>query len=247
MVLKNIVIDRGNTLTKTGLFEGDQLLEVKEFTKVKKVVEYINESGAERLLISNVAGKSGKILKKINDGIVVYKLNHKSPLPFVNLYDTPKTLGADRIAAVAGAVKLFPQKNCLVIDTGTCIKYDFVDAAGKYSGGAISPGLNMRFKALQKFTSKLPLVSFSNDVELVGTSTTGSIRSGVVHGVLSEVEGMIAKYREKYNDLTVIVCGGDSNFFESKLKGHIFAVANLVLIGLNHILLQNIKHFEVDN
>jgi type III pantothenate kinase len=168
-------------------------------------------------------------------------LRHTLPLPITNHYATPATLGVDRLAGACGARQMFPGSNCLVIDAGTCITYDFLDAGGSYLGGGISPGLHMRFQAVHTFTKKLPLVQAVDNINLIGNSTEQCIQSGVIHGVLEEVQGIIRQYREKFEDLKVILCGGDTHFFENQLKASIFAVPELVLSGLNSILIYNVN------
>lgn len=246
MEIKNIVIDRGNSSFKCGLFYGGVLEEEFFSAEESQVVDWVEDKKPEYILFSSVAGDEGVDWKSKFPAVRIIFVDKNISLPFKNLYGTPETLGADRVAAVAGAFALFPRKNCLVIDTGTCITYDFLDFDGNYQGGGISPGLQMRFRALNQFTAKLPLVEKVDETELIGTDTRHSILSGVLHGTVAEVEGIITKYRQKHGELQVIMCGGDTKFFESKLKEHIFAVANLVLIGLNRILLYNIKDFEAD-
>jgi type III pantothenate kinase len=163
------------------------------------------------------------------------------PLPVKNGYATPQTLGVDRIAAACGANALFPENNCLVIDAGTCVTYEFVDATGVYRGGAISPGLKMRFQALSVLTARLPLVEPVHTPELTGASTASCIQSGVVIGLMEEMNGVIRRYEEKFDKLRVILCGGDTPFFENQLKASIFASPELVLSGLNSILSYNVN------
>jgi type III pantothenate kinase len=169
-------------------------------------------------------------------------LNAETPLPIKLNYLTPKTLGADRIAAVVGAHSLHPQKNILVIETGTCITYDFIDADGIYQGGGISPGIHLRFSALHNFTEKLPLVTAIGDAALIGKSTESSIQSGVINGIIAELQGIISSYESNYENLTVILSGGDLEYFDKNLKNNIFAVPNIVLTGLNIILELNDKN-----
>jgi len=145
------------------------------------------------------------------------------------------------LAGACGAIQLFPSENNLVIDAGTCITYDFVDSGSNFLGGGISPGLMMRFQAVHTFTAKLPLVSPTADARLIGESTESSIQSGVVNGVIAEIEGIIRRYEEKFPGLRVILCGGDAGFFENQLKASIFAIPDLVLIGLNSILIHNVN------
>ncbi len=244
MQMKNIVIDQGNSSFKIGVFEGKDLMDVVEYEKRKDVISFVLGFSPEYVLISSVVRKNKKLIKKLSPTIKVARLTSEMPVPFKNKYQTPQTLGSDRMAVIAAASDLYHGENCLVIDAGTCITYDFIDQQNTYWGGGISPGVDMRFQSLNHFTSKLPLVQKINKAPLIGASTKGSIESGVINGVTEEVKGVIEQYQLKYKDVRVILCGGDSNFFESKLKGHIFAVANFVLIGLNRILLYNIDKFE---
>lgn len=247
MEIKNIVIDRGNTSIKAGLFYGNALQEEFSSKDEHSLMSWMESNKPDFILFSSVVKDSGESLKTKFDPSRIIFFNAETPLPFKNLYASPQTLGPDRLAGVAGALSRFPYKNRLVIDAGTCITYDFIDKENNYFGGGISPGLKMRLKALNHFTAKLPLVECSENTDLIGTDTKSSILSGVLHGSVSEIDGIIEKYSAKFDGLQVLMCGGDTNFFESKLKAHIFAVANLVLFGLNNILLHNIQDFEAAN
>ncbi len=169
------------------------------------------------------------------------ELDHQTDLPIENLYETPETLGKDRIAAAAGANELFPDQNILVIDAGTAITYDLVSEKNQFIGGNISPGLEMRYKALNQFTGKLPLVSYSDEYEKIGRNTTEAIRAGVQNGILAEMSDSIDLFNRNYQNLQIIMTGGDSNFFAGKLNYSIFVHFNLTLIGLNRILEHNAK------
>lgn len=168
-------------------------------------------------------------------------LDEKVPLPITVCYHTPETLGRDRLAAAVGANYLQPGKDILVIDAGTAITYDVVEAAGIYRGGNISPGMTTRFKALNHFTRKLPLVQEKEDIPLIGTDTESAIQAGVVNGIVCEMDGCIEKLRLKYPNLLVFLTGGHSFYFERRLKNSIFADINLVLTGLNRILEYNVE------
>ena len=157
-------------------------------------------------------------------------------LPFKNLYSTPKTLGIDRIALVCASVGEFPDNNVLIIDAGTCITYDFINSKNEYLGGAISPGVRMRYKAMHNQTANLPLLTTEVPKQIIGDSTANSMHSGVVNGVLNEIDGTISQYKEKYQDLTVILTGGDAKMLSKQLKSSIFANSNFLLEGLNFIL-----------
>jgi len=171
----------------------------------------------------------------------VLLLDEKTPVPFKSKYQTPSTLGNDRKANIAGAMKLFPGKDVLVIDVGTCLKTDFINEAGEYLGGSISPGLEMRFKSLKHFTARLPLVTYESFDELTGNSTKNSILSGVINGMMMEIEGFIEKYDLKYSNLSVILTGGDTYVFDKNLKISIFVAPYLSLSGLNEILIYNVE------
>ncbi|MCJ2379753.1 type III pantothenate kinase [Parabacteroides sp. AGMB00274] len=163
-------------------------------------------------------------------------------LPITIKYKTPHTLGKDRIAAVVGAYYLQPNRNILIIDAGTCITYELLEASGSYLGGNISPGMTTRFKALNDYTKKLPLVNEREEVPCWGTCTEDAIRAGVVNGIVFEMDGYIDKAKELYSDVLVFLTGGHSFYFESRLKNFIFADINLVLTGLNRILEYNVEN-----
>lgn len=237
----NLVVDYGNSAAKVGIFDHQTLLEKQSFKDQHKLYEFLDQVDAENILISSVNADEHQVLAWARRPKRKFVLNHKLPLPIINQYRTPETLGVDRLAAVCGAQEIFPHHHCLVIDAGTCITFDFIDKQRNYLGGAISPGMNMRFQAVHTFTARLPLISPTDDPELIGDSTETCIQSGVICGVLAEMEGIIHQYQLKFEDLRVILCGGDARFFENKLKGSIFASPDLVLVGLNSILIYNVN------
>ncbi len=169
------------------------------------------------------------------------ELNHQTKLPIENLYETPETLGKDRIAAAVGANEIFPDQNLLVIDAGTAITYDLVSEKNQFIGGNISPGLSMRFKALNHFTGKLPMVESMDDYPPIGRNTSEAIRAGVQNGLIYEMAQTIDLFNRNYQNLQIIMTGGDSNFFAGKLNYSIFVHFNITLIGLNRILEHNAK------
>ena len=162
-------------------------------------------------------------------------------LPIRNKYKTPDTLGNDRLANAIAANFLFPEHNVLVIDAGTCVKYDFVSAKGEYLGGSISPGLDMRFKAMHEFTGKLPLVKYGKSKSLIGNTTLTAMQTGVVIGMTEEMKGFVKRYQAQYKNLKIILTGGDSQRFVNDLNLSIFAASDLVNIGLNEIIRFNMK------
>lgn len=236
----NLIIDVGNSFVKLAVFQDGALL-IKEIIDVKALVEHIDAlkeiyKPIERAIVSSVGKLPKTDLIYLKESFNLVELNSKTTIPFVNLYATPHTLGLDRIALVAASVKLFPYSNTLIIDAGTCITYDFVNANNEYLGGAISPGISMRYRALHNLTANLPLLNKEVPKSLTGDSTANSIHSGVVNGVLNEIDGNIETYRKKYSNLTVILTGGDANFLSEQLKSSIFANSNILLEGLNYIL-----------
>ncbi|MDT0552850.1 type III pantothenate kinase [Urechidicola vernalis] len=240
----NLVIDVGNTFAKVALFEDANIIYQDVFSKKEillKLLEIHKKHKINRAIISSVANLSTNQLVEIRQIFPIHELSATSKVPFKNAYATPKTLGVDRIALAAAAFVQYPKKNVLVVDAGTCITFDFIDANGSYLGGAISPGLEMRFKAMHTFTDKLPHLKKSENINLIGNSTETSMQSGVVNGLTAEINGIIQRYKSKYQKLTVVLTGGDTYFLANQLKNSIFANPNFLLEGLNSILIHNCK------
>ena len=235
----NAAIDIGNTRCKIGFFENDSLRRVVKNITVEEVPKYIIGEKIPHTIISSVSKGAGGLAEQIKNYSDVLLLSHQTPLPVSLNYATPETLGTDRIAASVGAFHLNPDNNSLVIDIGSCITYDVVSKEGTYEGGAISPGVEMRLKAMHSFTARLPLIEEPEWMELPGKTTASSMINGVLHGTVAEIEGMIERFSNLYEGLHVIICGGGSKFFESNIKHPIFACSELVLIGLNRILMHN--------
>jgi type III pantothenate kinase len=237
----NLVIDIGNTRIKTASFIEDRLVDEQQFKSVDQLRLYTQGLVFDQALISSVSHEEEE-LKTLLDFPFLY-LSRQTPVPIQNLYGTPETLGVDRKAAVIGARVKIPQGPLLAIDMGSCITFDVLDEHERYYGGAISPGVNMRFKAMHTQTARLPLVALEvGEVPpLIGDNTVNCLKSGVYYGVLFEIKEFINTYMEQYRDLKVIICGGDSIFFESLTKDHIFVIPNLVLFGLNRILRYNVN------
>jgi type III pantothenate kinase len=238
----NITVDVGNTSVKAAIFEGDELLDRFSFSTEAELKSFLENFSGRNVIISSVSREAAEIGSWIKaDGVTVITLSPWLSLPVRNMYKTPETLGMDRLAGACGAKALFPLDDCLVVDIGTCIKYDFVDSRSVYHGGAISPGLTMRFKAMNAFTARLPLVELNEQPDLIGNTTRSCLQSGVFYGMAEEINGIIGNYKEKFPGLRAILTGGDSHFFENKLKASIFASPELVLRGLNSILLHNVS------
>ena len=235
----NAAIDIGNTRCKIGFFENDSLQRVVKNIAVEEISKHIIGEEIPQTIISSVGKEAGELVDQIKNYSNVLLLSHQTPLPITLDYATPGTLGTDRIAAAVGAFHLNPGYNCLVIDIGSCITYDVVSKEGTYEGGAISPGVEMKLKAMHSFTARLPLIEVPEWMDLPGKTTASSMINGALYGTLSEIEGMAERFSSLYGGLHVIICGGGSKFFESNIKRPIFACSELVLIGLNRILMHN--------
>ena len=236
----NLVIDLGNTWAKAGLFDEKELVKSFVFDKnssaeIRKILA--ENPSIKRSLVSSVISHSKEISNILQNKTICIDFDSNIRLPFKIDYQTPETLGKDRIAAVAGGIALYPSKALLVLDAGTCMKYNFVNEKSVFCGGAISPGLDMRFKALNVFTDRLPHLSYEKDFsDVIGTSTRGSILSGVQQGLLFEAEGYMKRFKEKNKDGLVVATGGNLPFLVDGLKNSIFAAPDLILYGLNEIL-----------
>jgi len=237
----NLVFDIGNTRTKTGLFEGSHLVEqaVWQDWTLGELMRYGKEAGADRVIFSSVALPDSDTLRLLAENFVdAIELTHEVPLPFRNAYRTPETLGKDRLAAVAGAQALFPGQNCMVVDCGTCIKYELLLGEGIYLGGNIAPGAAMRLRAMHTFTARLPEAPVQIPDDIVGYSTETALQNGALRGAALEIEGFVRVFRERATPLAVMLTGGDAEFFAPLLSG-VQVMPHLTLYGLNHILQYN--------
>ena len=239
----NLIIDIGNTSAKLAVFQNNKTI-VSRCIQVSMLALEIDKlllefNDISQGIISCVGMLPSKDIKLIQKKISLIFLNHDLKLPFKMRYETPKTLGSDRLALVAAGCIKYESKNVLIIDAGSCITYDFLDSNKNYLGGAIAPGINMRYNSLSHFASNLPLLSKKITQNLIGNSTDSCIHSGVIKGVLHEIEGAISDYKNKYPDLTVILTGGDTDFLCKQLKISIFANSDFLLDGLNFLLETN--------
>ena len=236
----NLIIDIGNSRTKLGLFQKGSLIKRKTIetkTLSQALVELSNAyPRIKDCIISSTAGYEDAQLDFLSKDFKVLQLSNKTSVPYDNLYETPETLGLDRIGLITSAVMKYPGRNVLVIDAGTCVTYDFVTKKGDYLGGGISPGLRIRFKGMNAFTSNLPLLETEDIENFIGNSTSSSMQTGVVNGLAHEIDGFIHQYQEKFEHLTVILTGGDAEILAKRIKNSIFANSNFLLEGLNHIL-----------
>jgi type III pantothenate kinase len=238
----NLTVDCGNTYTKLAVFsQNNQIINILKFLNTDvEIFNFLKQKRFDNAILSSVLKNNDKIidiLQKQSSRFILF--NHETLIPIKNLYKTPETLGLDRLAAAVGAYSLFPKNDLLIIDAGSALTIDFVTKNAEYKGGNISPGLNMRFKALNTFTSKLPLVDKNNDYQFLGSDTKSAIIAGVQNSMIAEIDFYIDKFKLKYPELKTIITGGDSFFFEKKLKNTIFVNPELVMEGLNNILIFN--------
>lgn len=241
-----LTIDVGNSRIKAAVFEHNKQVDffIFETNEALKNFENIFQKypNLQKIILSSVGKLDEEVVNFIKSQFQTEIIDHKSKFPFTNLYATPETLGIDRMVLAAGATLMYPNQNRLIIDAGTCITYDFVNAENQYLGGAISPGIKIRYKSLNNYTSKLPLLTLSEDFEIIGNSTKSAIHSGVINGVIFEIEGFISQYSLKNQDLTIILTGGDAEFLAKRLKSTIFANSNFLLESLNLLSLYTQKN-----
>lgn len=239
----NLIIDIGNTFTKLAVFNDGELMHTISCTKesFNNALQEIKKSFpiAANCIVSASGALDKSLIDTLEDGYQLHILSKDSKIPFINLYATPATLGVDRVALIACAAIKFPKENVLVIDAGSAITFDFLNNKNEYLGGAIAPGIKMRYKALHQFTAKLPLLEPTSPQHFIGDTTATSMHVGVVQGVLDEIDSAIVRYKQHYADLTVILTGGDAHFLRDSLKNGIFAHSNFLLEGLNCILEHN--------
>ncbi|NGY38649.1 type III pantothenate kinase [Flavobacterium sp. XN-5] len=241
-----LTVDVGNSRIKAAVFEGDILLEHFAFKKeeLQKNIQNIlkNFTNTTHLVVASVGNVEKQAFLEFEKDIAVHFVSHGDQFPFANEYETPLTLGIDRMVLAAGAILQFHGKNRLVIDAGTCVTFDFINDSNEYLGGAIAPGLQLRYKSLHDFTANLPLLALESPKNIIGNSTAESIHSGVVNGLVYEIDGFIDEYRTLYSNFIIILTGGDTDFLAKRLKNTIFANSNFLLESLNQTFQYKIKN-----
>lgn len=241
-----LTIDVGNTRIKGAVFEGDILLEDFVFVKneLQKNIQNILKKYQKttHLVVASVGNVEKQAFLDFESALKVHFITPEDSFPFFNRYETPSTLGIDRMVLASGAALQFPNQSRLIIDVGTCVTYDFVDQDDNYLGGAITMGLRLRYEALHNYTAKLPLLTLSDPKHFIGKSTAESIHSGVVNGLVYEIDGFINEYKSQYSNFIIILTGGDSVFLAKRLKNTIFAKSNFLLESLNQTFQYKIKN-----
>ncbi|MCE7994116.1 MAG: type III pantothenate kinase [Roseivirga sp.] len=233
-----LALDIGNTFTKYGFFEENTLVEQGVVYGLDELDEFLTSRSRDfdKSIVCSVGYKHEELEPFFSADKEVLYLSHITRIPIGVAYATPRTLGMDRLAAVIGATELFSESAVMVIDIGTCITYDYLNQAGVFEGGIISPGVELRYKAMHQYTQRLPLLNDREAKELIGNSTAGAMRSGVINGITGEIEYMISQFLLKTPDLKVIITGGGAKTFESRIKADIFVALEIVLVGLNRVL-----------
>ena len=234
-----LAVDIGNSRIKCAVFENNNLIELFTFdaNELQKNFLFILEkyTKIQVLVVASVGKVDVDAFSFLENRLKIEWITNQTLFPFENKYATPATLGIDRMVLVAGAVLQFPNQNCLIIDAGTCITYDIVNSQQHYLGGAISLGIRLRYKALHNYTAKLPLLETKYPEHYIGNSTFESLHSGVVNGLLFEIQGYIDRFELDYSNFTIILTGGDALFLAKRLKNTIFANSNFLLESLNQI------------
>lgn len=242
--MRNLVIDQGNSKVKYGIFADDVMeqMESKEAFSCDEILNLATNQGVENIIYSSVAQTLSQNDKgRLEQQSYFLELTHQLKLPIINDYETPSTLGLDRLAAVVGAYSLFPKQTCLVVDAGTCMTLEVLSDNGTYLGGNISPGVRMRLQSMHQFTARLPLVGIGQWNKNWGISTKTALQNGGLLGACLEIEGLEKRLRQKWPQLKCLITGGDAEVLASQLKCKIFVHTNLVLIGLNKILTYNVE------
>ena len=238
-----LAIDVGNTQIKLAVFEQNniKIQKIVSLSSWKIEVQNILDFNdlIDNIVVSSVGHLDENEFKNITSKAKLNFITANSKFPFINSYKTPSTLGADRMVLAAGATLLFPNKNRLVIDAGTCVTYDFVDSDNVYHGGAISPGIKLRYESLHNYTAKLPLLSPEYPDEIIGNSTLQSIHSGIINGIIFEIDGFISSIMDNNDNFIIILTGGDAEFLAKRLKNTIFANPNFLLESLNQTFQYN--------
>ncbi len=229
-----LCFDFGNTRLKCGVFKNDELVEVFALADSNNLTieELLKKYTPEKTILSSVIDHNIEIENILDEKTAFHKLSSKTILPFTTPVGKPETIGADRLALAAAAVYFYKGKNNLVIGLGSCVTYNFINKYNSFVGGSISPGMEMRFKSLNVFTAKLPLVKADWNFPLIGYDTNTNILSGVLMGMANEIDGIINSYKEKFNNINVLLTGGDVFYFAPHLKSRIFTEPDLIFKGL---------------
>ena len=237
----NLCIDIGNSRAKMALFNSNDTLIASANNinpSIRKVKKFHKDHGIRRAIISSTRTFDQEFVNNVTEHFPVIILDAETPVPISSRYETPSTLGKDRLAAVVGAHSIYGTQACLIVDIGTCITYDIINK-GQYMGGNIAPGIHLRIAAMHRYTDKLPLVDHRINDDMIGTSTVKALQNGAFYGTKGEIESFIRQFTRQFGKLNVIFTGGDAQLFADKIESKIFVRPYLVQEGLNEILKYN--------
>lgn len=239
----NLALDIGNSFLKAGIFKNNNLINYYEFNReyYSNIKLILDKTPITHSIASNVSESNNKLIELLSNKTNLIKFNSSLKVPFKNCYQTKNTLGKDRIALVSNASKEYPKENVLLIDLGSCITFDFLNSKNEYLGGSISPGLSMRYKSLNSYTANLPLINPKEIDYFIGRNTEDSIHSGIINGIVGELNSAIDKYKSQFKEIRIILTGGDSKFLFNRIKNSIFANSNFLILGLNFLIELNKK------
>lgn len=239
----NLALDIGNSFLKAGIFKNNNLINYYEFNReyYSNIKSILDKTPITHSIASNVSESNNKLIELLSNKTNLIKFNSSLKVPFKNCYQTKNTLGKDRIALVSNASKEYPKENVLLIDLGSCITFDFLNSKNEYLGGSISPGLSMRYKSLNRYTANLPLINPKEIDYFIGRNTEDSIHSGIINGIVGELNSAIDKYKSQFKEIRIILTGGDAKFLFNRIKNSIFANSNFLILGLNFLIELNKK------
>ena len=239
----NLALDIGNSFLKAGIFKNNNLINYYEFNReyYSNIKSILDKTPITHSIASNVSESNNKLIELLSNKTNLIKFNSSLKVPFKNCYQTKNTLGKDRIALVSNASKEYPKENVLLIDLGSCITFDFLNSKNEYLGGSISPGLSMRYRSLNSYTANLPLINPKEIDYFIGRNTEDSIHSGIINGIVGELNSAIDKYKSQFKEIRIILTGGDAKFLFNRIKNSIFANSNFLILGLNFLIELNKK------
>ena len=239
----NLALDIGNSFLKAGIFKNNNLINYYEFNReyYSNIKSILDKTPITHSIASNVSESNNKLIELLSNKTNLIKFNSSLKVPFKNCYQTKNTLGKDRIALVSNASKEYPKENVLLIDLGSCITFDFLNSKNEYLGGSISPGLSMRYRSLNSYTANLPLINPKEIDYFIGRNTEDSIHSGIINGIVGELNSTIDKYKSQFKEIRIILTGGDAKFLFNRIKNSIFANSNFLILGLNFLIELNKK------
>jgi len=240
----NLILDFGNTYKKIAVVSRGEIVYLTAQTHIgiEEIAEIEAKFDIKNAVLSSVVSGTEDVECYLKNKYKFLKISETTKLPIQNAYKSKNTLGSDRLACAVAAYELFPDENVLILQLGTCLTSDFITKEGVYLGGSISPGMNMRFRALHHFSDKLPLINYQNFHSILGKSTEESILAGVIHGIIAECNYIIDCYKERYDSVKIILTGGDAKTFENTIKNKFFALNDFVIFGLNAILCYNVEN-----